>query len=287
MKSIPKYRLPREFLVGDFLSPEIIKTYLQSPCQVAAAFFILCQGGCVEVSINATRYTVRNDDFIMLLPGSYVQLLNLSEGFHLYFVGFSPELLEDANLLKSPMHFLPAMLEHPVIPLDKRIAQLFLETYLLLIRAYSLLHTLGNKELIRAILSIFVQGTAELYKKHNRWNYTVNTRTNEIYKDFIKLVIRYYAIHHNVSFYANQLGISLPHFCTTIKRAIGQTPGEVISSIIIINAKGLLQYTDKSIKEIAFETGFTNLSFFNKYFRQHAGCTPQEYRRKNSPKEKS
>ncbi len=28
------------------------------------------------------------------------------------------------------------------------------------------------------------------------------------------------------------------------------------------------------------ELGFTNLSFFNKFFRHHVGITPQEYRGK-------
>jgi len=77
--------------------------------------------------------------------------------------------------------------------------------------------------------------------------------------------------------------LSLPHFCTTIKKAIGLTPLEIISSIITMDAKAQLRSTDLTVKEIAFSLGFNNLSFFNKYFRQHTGMTPQEYRRMKIP----
>ena len=59
--------------------------------------------------------------------------------------------------------------------------------------------------------------------------------------------------------------------------------GEIISSILIMDAKAQLRETVLSVKEIAYSLGFTNLSFFNKYFRQHTGLTPREYRRTNKP----
>lgn len=105
----------------------------------------------------------------------------------------------------------------------------------------------------------------------------------EIYRKFIQLVVEHYTTEHSVSFYAAQLNLSLPHFCTTIKKAIGLTPLEIISSIITMDAKAQLRSTDLTVKEIAFSLGFNNLSFFNKYFRQHTGMTPQEYRRMKIP----
>ena len=136
-----------------------------------------------------------------------------------------------------------------------------------------------NKNLVIAYLTIFMQGTAELYKNHSQWTNGIRTRTNEIYRKFIQLVVEHYTTEHSVSFYAAQLNLSLPHFCTTIKKAIGLTPLDIISSIITMDAKAQLRSTDLTVKEIAFSLGFNNLSFFNKYFRQHTGMTPQEYRR--------
>ena len=42
----------------------------------------------------------------------------------------------------------------------------------------------------------------------------------------------------------------------------------------------LLHRPDKSIKDIAFELDFPNLSFFGKYVKKHLGMSPKMYRQK-------
>ena len=74
------------------------------------------------------------------------------------------------------------------------------------------------------------------------------------------------------------MGITLPHFCSKIKNATGQTALEIISGVIIMDAKAQLKSTNLPIKDISISLGFNNPSFFNKYFKQHVGMTPQEYR---------
>jgi AraC-like DNA-binding protein len=41
----------------------------------------------------------------------------------------------------------------------------------------------------------------------------------------------------------------------------------------------MLKYSDKSIKEIALELDFPNISFFGKYVKAHLGVSPKAYRR--------
>ncbi len=65
---------------------------------------------------------------------------------------------------------------------------------------------------------------------------------------------------------------------STIKKAAGNTPLEVIASVILMEAKSRLKSTDEPVKNIALSLGFNNISFFNKFFKQHTGITPQEYR---------
>ena len=86
---------------------------------------------------------------------------------------------------------------------------------------------------------------------------------------------------HNVSFYAEKLGLTFSYFSTSIKKAIGETPQEILTQTIIIDAKTQLKGTNQEIKNIAMDLGFNNLSFFNKFFRRNVGMTPQEYRGKS------
>ena len=273
--------ITNDFIVKDRVTKETLNKYSGLPHKIKAGLFLLCVEGSVTVSINLSRYRVNKYDFVTLVPNNFIQFHEISDDARFYLAGFSSEFMTNINFIKSTMGFLPVITEHPIMPLDEQVAQLYIDGYRLLLRAQSLTpnHSLVNKDLIIAYLTIFMQGTAELYKNHSDWTNGVRTRTNEIYRKFIQLVVEHYTTEHSVSFYAAQLNLSLPHFCTTIKKAIGLTPLEIISSIITMDAKAQLRSTDLTVKEIAFSLGFNNLSFFNKYFRQHTGMTPQEYRR--------
>ena len=47
----------------------------------------------------------------------------------------------------------------------------------------------------------------------------------------------------------------------------------------LIKAKGLLRSTDKPIIDVAYETGFNNISYFNRTFKKHCHQTPSEFRK--------
>lgn len=47
----------------------------------------------------------------------------------------------------------------------------------------------------------------------------------------------------------------------------------------LAKAKGFLRTTDKPIIEVAYDTGFNNISYFNRTFKKHCGQTPSEFRK--------
>ncbi len=268
-----------DFAVSDSVTKDSLSGYGSLPYKVKSGLFLLCVRGFVKLSINLTSYTVKTHDFLTLVPNTFIQFEAISEDVLFYLAGFSATFMNDVNFIKSTMNVLPMITDRPVIHLDDAIAQLYIDGYQLLVRAFAFSSRESvNKNLVIACMTIFMQSTAELYKRDIHWNDDSHTRKYEIYRRFIQLVVENYTKQHSVSFYAEQLSLSLPHFCTTIKKAIGLTPLEIISSILIMDAKAQLRETTMSVKEIAYSLGFTNLSFFNKYFRQHTGMTPREYR---------
>ncbi|VYT21939.1 DNA-binding transcriptional regulator MelR [Bacteroides ovatus] len=182
------------------------------------------------------------------------------------------------GVMKSTEHLLPIIMENPIIrlsPLQACSYKMFYESSIL---SYASPKTLANKEIVKAVLTMFLQGATEIYKMQNNLYLSSQSRKYEIYQEFLQLVMKYYTIHHGTSFYAEHLGLSLPHFCSTIKKVAGNTPLEVIASIILMDAKSRLKSTNEPVKNIALSLGFNNISFFNKFFKQHTGVTPQEYR---------
>ena len=65
-----------------------------------------------------------------------------------------------------------------------------------------------------------------------------------------------------------------------LKDRKGITLHQYVISYRMKYAKNLLECTDKSIADIADETGFTDASYFTKSFKAQFGMTPKEYRNK-------
>jgi AraC-like DNA-binding protein len=72
-----------------------------------------------------------------------------------------------------------------------------------------------------------------------------------------------------------------PNFlCKVFKNIIGVTPIEYVNNTKIIFAKRFLIESNKSIKEIAYECGFENDSYFYTLFKKTEGISPSAYREK-------
>ncbi len=67
-------------------------------------------------------------------------------------------------------------------------------------------------------------------------------------------------------------------FCRFFKERTRKTLTGFLNEIRVSNACHLLGYKDKSVSQVANESRFTNLSYFNRVFRKLNGCTPKEFR---------
>jgi AraC-like DNA-binding protein len=67
-------------------------------------------------------------------------------------------------------------------------------------------------------------------------------------------------------------------FCKFFKRATGKTFSDYVNDIRIGNACHLLTESDKTIGEIAHETGFESLTYFNRMFLKKKKVTPRHFR---------
>ena len=276
--NIPKFDLPVDFIVGNSITGEILNQYGRFPCKIKAGIFVLCVQGTVHATVNLTEFTIQKNDFITLPPGCFIQIHEVSDDENLCLAGYSTVFVSHINYIKTITNYLPVIFDSPIMPLPEHISLLYQQAFDLLINAYSMPKTIENKEIIKAIFTIFMQGVIELYRNHTPYSNAPMTRNMEICREFVQLAMENYTKEHSVSYYAKRLNITLQHFCYVIKKVSGRTALDILSNIIIMDAKAQLKSTDMPVKKIAFALGFDNLSFFNKYFRQHVGMTPQEYR---------
>jgi len=95
---------------------------------------------------------------------------------------------------------------------------------------------------------------------------------------FKTLVGEDFSKSHDVATYADRLNLSAGHFSELIKKQSGKTPIEHIHDRLLLEAKRLLFHTDASMKEIAFQLGFEEASYFNRFFKRLTSSTPLAYR---------
>ena len=84
-----------------------------------------------------------------------------------------------------------------------------------------------------------------------------------------------------VSFCASRLNLSTNYFGDLIRRETGKTTQEFIHLKLLDLAKEKVFDQNKSISEIAYELGFKYPQHFSRFFKQHVGVSPNEYRNLN------
>lgn len=80
---------------------------------------------------------------------------------------------------------------------------------------------------------------------------------------------------------ANAIHISYAHLNRLVKEQLGVSVKKVYRDMKIKKARELLNYTQKSIDQIAHECGFINSTYFYDIFKKYYDMTPSEYRKKN------
>ena len=82
-----------------------------------------------------------------------------------------------------------------------------------------------------------------------------------------------------MKFYAAELNVTPNHLNKSVKVTLGRSASALIDEMLVLEAKVLMQKKTMSVSEIAFETGFEDVSYFGRFFKKHTGFAPTEYRK--------
>ncbi len=86
----------------------------------------------------------------------------------------------------------------------------------------------------------------------------------------------------NLNDVAYQLQTSYSKFRKIFKRHTGLAPGQYLIQLKVDRAKSLLLYTDKLIKEVAYELNFDSEYYFSKFFKERTGLSPIAFKKRYS-----
>jgi AraC family transcriptional activator of pobA len=104
-------------------------------------------------------------------------------------------------------------------------------------------------------------------------------RSGRHFRRFIELVELHHKENWNVARYAGALGITAPYLNALCKRYAGRSAKRLIDDRVLLAARRGLAYTDNSVAVVARDLGFSDPSYFSRFFRRAEGLTPSEFRR--------
>lgn len=108
----------------------------------------------------------------------------------------------------------------------------------------------------------------------------VSSDSFEIYAKFVLMVEEYYKERHAVKDYIEKLGVSQTTLNQYTLQYAKTTPLKTINDRIILEAKRMLRFSTIRTKQIAFDLGFKDDSYFVKLFKRNVGMSPIEFRQK-------
>jgi AraC-like DNA-binding protein len=100
----------------------------------------------------------------------------------------------------------------------------------------------------------------------------------DIFRKFNLLVEGHFRTEHSVNYYAGRLNKSPKTLSNLFALYNQKTPIQVIQGRILLEARRLLYYTNKSVKQITYELGFEDPAYFSNFFKRHASLSPLEFR---------
>jgi len=131
-------------------------------------------------------------------------------------------------------------------------------------------------DMLQAYLKQFIINSVRIKKE----NFIIKEDTEtRLFKDFSLLVEQNFRKIHSVTDYANRLGFSPKSITKHFQKMGAKTPSEFIKNRILLEAKRLLIYTDKNVKEIAFELGFNDPAYFTRFFTKAILKSPLQFKK--------
>ena len=104
---------------------------------------------------------------------------------------------------------------------------------------------------------------------------------NPIFEKFKEVLFRDFLHHRSVQYYADSLNVTRKYLSEVIKKNSGKTASNWIDDIVILEAKVLLQNKDLTISQISELLNFDNQSVFGRFFKNHEGISPLEFRKRS------
>ena len=240
---------------------------------------VLVRQGSATFSLNYREQTVTTDDMLLFWPSLLVSLTQQSPDFKALHLLCERTLFErllatDLTYRQYPLFF--CQTQSPILHLHHEMAET-LAADLQQIARHIVHPSPYQEDILHHLLHVVLLQTLEPITLRAHTHATLS-HSEQLFQQFIGLLITHYKQEHYIGFFAHSLSISPSYLSRIIRKTTGKTAAYFITGLLHAEACRLLLHTDLPIQAIADELNFSDQSAFGKFFKANTGVSPQQYR---------
>ena len=241
--------------------------------------FVLCAGGEYTVKVSEQTFKLRKGDILFIPPTASHQFQIQEEGEVFIFL-FDNSVFDILSCKANILSFY-ASAHHLSMSGENHIYSFIYSSVMQMIKYY-FSDDESNEvniycELYKIVSFMCGSSSAELINVHSD-NYNKFVRV-------LSFIDERYAEELTLDEVATTAGFSKYHFARLFRQHTGTTFYEYLTSKRLTVAKELL-LKNIPVADVAFQTGFSNLTSFSRCFKKSEGLSPSDYKKKYAINEK-
>lgn len=274
-----------------------LEEWQEGPQVLTYGAILICRKGKARLNVNYKDWELYEGAVITLFPNDVVELKvegdckspetengdckspQTANSFLAEILKYNPSLLREASLQLEQTVY--SSLRKDRCRQDTPVVTNIINGMFALLKVYfDQSECTCISQLVLCQLKAFFNGFHEYLQRNPQYrpDEVKSYRVRELFNHFMMLLEKDYKISRDVNYYAEQMNISSKYLTNIVNQVTGHTPKTIIDQYVILQLKMHLKRTTQSVKEMAWEFHFADVSFFCRYFKKHTGLTPQQIR---------
>ena len=252
----------------------------KEPTRMTFILMALCRKGQAQYSIDTREQIVQPGDLLFISEGHIVDNYSASPDFECSCILVSTQFYQSfVQNVKNVSSLLLFSMNNPVVRLTPREIQTYSNYFQTIRDKIADTQHHYRIELVKALLlAMFYDMSGVIYRVEQSSS-KGQSRADVMFAKFIRLLEENFRKERRVGWYANKMGITAKYLSEIVKNVSKRTPNEWIDSYVILEIRVMLKNSTRTIGQITEDLNFPNQSFLGKFFKEHVGVSPTEYRK--------
>lgn len=255
-----------------YLSSDIQQKLLQ-PRRLTSYFIVLIDSGSITYNLDLQDITLTDGHLLFAMPNQVFVPPPKTDNLKYFKLLFDDNTL---TLLPQQFPFLANPLNSQTIIFDGATRDRVRKVFEILNQILHIDKQTTDTEIILAYLNSLLAELNSAYFKNTAPNNILNSNLSK-FTEFKLMVETHLTEQPSVNAIAEKLSLSTNSLYRIVKEYSGVSPKDFFTNRLMIEAQRKLQYSNLSVKELAYELGFNDPDYFSRFFKKCTGKSVSEF----------